>query len=314
MKVCSDFTLYIICFDDKCYHTLNNLCLENLVLIEYSSFEDDTLRIAKSNRKTREFLWTCSSFEIKYILEKYNVDHVTYIDADLYFYSDPSNIIETFLKSDNDVSLISHRYSNHYENKYFEKKCGKYCVEFDSFKNNENGRCILNWWCQKCFEKCPDKPSKEAFGDQKYLDYFEKNFKGVNIYEDFGLGIAPWNIDDFKYVTNRKIENIQNRNTGDLVFYHFHSLALFENYANINVFVRPGKKDEKLVNVLYKSYLNEIKNTLFILNKSIQKAETKNNNILSRTISYIFEEKDLIIAVRKLYRLIFFRKKDIIYY
>ena len=311
ISVCNNFTLYVICFDNKCYMNLYNLHLENLVLINYSDFEDDLLRIAKSNRNKREYFWTCSSFGIKYVLENYNLDHLTYIDSDLFFYSDPSSVINSFLQSGNDVAIISHRYSNHYENKYFSKKYGKYCVEFNSFKNTKNGLDILNWWCQKCYESCPEKPRKGAFGDQKYLELFEVKFSGVLIYNDFGLGIAPWNIDDYKYISNNIIENKNDKTSGTIIFYHFHSMFLFDKFANINIYIRPGKKDEMLVKYLYDNYIFEINKSLSILNKHVNKPATTKVSVFIGILSYMFSERNLIIAFSKLYRLVLYRKKDI---
>ncbi len=311
-NVCNDFSLFVISFDDECYFSLKKLNLDNLTVIKYSEFENDKLKLAKSNRSKREYLWTCSSFGIKYVLDKYKLDNITYIDSDMFFYSDPTSVINRFIDSDKDVALISHRFSNNFENKYFERMCGKYCVEFNSFKNTENGMRVLEWWCQKCFESCPDKPNRYAFGDQKYLDSFEELFSGIYIYDDFGLGLAPWNVDDYRLISDITLKNKSDGKVGELIFYHFHSLNLYDNKAIINVYTRPGKKDDNLINFLYLKYLNEIKKYMKLVNKEITKSmDIGGSGSIQRTLEYIFEEKNLIISINKLYRLIFYRKKDI---
>ena len=104
-NVCPDFKLYIISFDNKCYDSLVGKELDNIIVIKYSDFENDTLKEAKSNRNRREYLWTCSSFGIKYILEKYDLEVCTYLDSDLFFYSDPTNVIKNFINSNKDEMI-----------------------------------------------------------------------------------------------------------------------------------------------------------------------------------------------------------------
>ena len=311
-RVCTDYILYIIAFDENCYVQLTRMQLNSIIVIRYSDFENDILRVAKSNRSKRAYLWTCSSFGIKYVMDRFRLENCTYIDSDLYFYSNPAPIIEKFLLSNDDVAIISHRYSKHIENDYFEKKCGKYCVEFNTFKNTNNSRNILEWWCEKCFEYCPEKPTKGAFGDQKYLDYFSKEFKGVHVYLDFGIGVAPWNVDDYCMISNNKILNKKTREEGELVFYHFHAIDFTLERTDINVYKRPGKKDDRLIKSLYCGYLLELKNSLFLIQKTQKdRSRSDKQNVIQRTWLYLFEEKNCIIAFRKLIRLLLYRKKDI---
>ena len=312
---CEDFLLYVIPFDRLCYDTLSKLNLKKTVLIKLEDFENDELLIAKSNRSAREYLWTCSSFAIRYVLINFNLSDCTYIDSDLFFYSDPGLAINRFLKSENDVAIISHNYSDHYENSVFRKIYGKYCVEFNSFKNTNNGLAVLDWWCSKCLSKCPELPENEAFGDQKYLNLFSERFTGIYEYNDFGLGIAPWNVDDYELIDDKILSNKKTNTTGKIVFYHFHSIILYADCADINIYKRPGRMDEDLIAYLYGNYLNELKRIQSFLGK-VNNKNVKDNktNVFVRTFSYMFEEKNIIIAIRKLYRLILFRKKDVFKY
>jgi len=313
--VCKDFMLYVIAFDDQCFESLLDLKLNNLTVISYHAFETKELRLAKQNRSTREFLWTCSSHCVLHCIKGYGLSNCTYLDSDLFFFTDPSCIIETFIKSDNDVGIISHRYSNHYINKIYKHRCGEYCVEFITFKNTDNGINVLDWWCKKCIESCPEKPRKEAFGDQKYLSFFSSYFSRIYVYEEFGLGLAPWNIDDYSLISDNKIKHRKSGESGDIVFYHFHSMSIYDSKANIDVYKRPGKKDDRLIKMLYGSYLGEIRNGLSSVNKEFPPILTSDNSsLLSRTMRYIFAEKNIIIAIQKLVLLVFNRNKDIFDY
>lgn len=139
-----DFTLYVIAFDDKCYDALCALALPHMSVISYDEFEDNSLRNARNNRTKREFIWTCSGYSIRYIMKRYDLPDLTYIDSDLYFYGSPRHALQSFLASGCDAAIIPHNYSKNPENIYTAKQCGKYCVEFNSFKNTPNGMAILD--------------------------------------------------------------------------------------------------------------------------------------------------------------------------
>ena len=257
-ETCEDAVLYVVAFDRKCSDVLFDLSLSGVVVIPYEEFEDDVLRAAKNDRSPREFFWTCSGYCIRYVMQRFGLDACTCIDSDLYFYESVTSAINRFLDSGCDAAIISHRYSRHPENDYNARMYGNYCVQFNTFRNSANGMAILNWWIDRCLERCPENATDGLFGDQKYLDDFSSRFDGVYVYEDFGLGVAPWNVDD--YVQQDKlIVNRHTREQGKLLFYHFHSLDVSDDgSSNIRVFIRPGRHDRKLVEGLYRPYITRL--------------------------------------------------------
>lgn len=311
-----DFNLFVVAFDKKCEEHLKKISDDRLVIIPYKEFEDDTLRMAKSNRTTREYLWTCSGYSIKYVMTRFNLECCTYIDADLYFYNSPRILIDRFNKSNSDIGIISHKYSNHYENRFYEKAFGKYCVEFNTFKNTTNGMSALDWWIGECIKCCVEKYDGEHFGDQKYLDELEDNYKNVFVYDDIGAGIAPWNIDAYRRINEKEIINTETNERGELIFYHFHSLSVQnEKYSNIYVFVRPGRHDKEFVYSLYVPYIKELLkvreklkgNDLSKSNENIYK-----NSKNTKFIDFITCEPNLLFLIRKIWRYVLHRKADII--
>lgn len=253
-----NFRLYVIAFDDECAAVLKDLNYAKMVVIPYEEFEDDTLRIARSNRNRRELLWTCSGYSIRYCMDRFNLDECTYLDADEFFYSSPRILIEDFRKSGKDVAIIPHNFSKHKENDYFEKRNGKYCVEFNTFRNTDKGREVLGWWIQQCLEMCSSESDGRVFGDQKYLDEFEKKFDCIYVYNHKGAGVAPWNVDMYKKSFHNGMI-IYNDLDIPLIFYHFHNMVMLDdNHIKCNVFIRPGRHDKELVHYLYKKYGHSI--------------------------------------------------------
>ena len=66
----------------------------NVTVISLREFEDQKLLIAKENRSSGEYCWTCTPSTVLYVLDHYDVDSCTYIDADLYFFSSPQILID----------------------------------------------------------------------------------------------------------------------------------------------------------------------------------------------------------------------------
>src|SRR4051812_41268317 len=90
----SSFHLYVFAFDDITYQIVTDKKLSNVTVIKLIDFESEDQLAVKPGRSVAEYCWTCTPFTIKYCIEKYQLDHCTYLDADLYFYADPQILID----------------------------------------------------------------------------------------------------------------------------------------------------------------------------------------------------------------------------
>ena len=214
-KIQKDSMLFVIAFDDEAYDVLLNLKLSHMKVISLSEFEDERLLKIKATRNRKEYCWTCSCFSIKYVMEHFSLNKVTYLDADLYFYRDPNIIFRELDESEKSVRIMEHDFSKN--NKRF-IKYGKYCVQFMTFVNDEKGREVLNWWCDRCEEWCYDRLEKRRYGDQKYLDDWPERFDSVHVFNQKELCVAPWNIQNYKVTRGPMV------NKSIPVFFHFHNL------------------------------------------------------------------------------------------
>ena len=222
-KTCTDFHLYIFAFDDELYRYLKERHLSYATIISLAEFEDERLLKVKQERSARAYCWTCESLTIRYCLNRYDIDHCTYIDADMYFYSNPQVLINEM--GDNDVLLTEHRYTES-ENVIYG---GRFCVQFMTFRNTDNGRMILDWWCDRCIEWCGEDHIKGLFGDQMYLEDWPERFEGVHILQNLGGGVAPWNMQQYRFYKDNGVikgEVLENGDVFDLIFFHFHAIKI----------------------------------------------------------------------------------------
>ena len=262
------FKIYILTMDEKSNDILNSLHLENVVIIELFSFiKKMKLEKAYKNRTKAEFCWTCTSHLIDYVLTIFNEKICTYIDSDLYFYSDPSCLIDEIGKKT--VQIVEHRFTNSLSDKFALQTSGKYCVQFNTFKNEKNALDLLRWWEAKCIESCSQSGKDGVMGEQYYLNGWEK-YNFVSILKNLGGGVAPWNIGQYRLVN--KVNDaffLKKRSiVFKLVFYHFHNISyLSKTKANIAVFHRRLRTDKKLVEKIYFPYLTELNQIKRFLNK-----------------------------------------------
>ncbi len=215
MKQTEDFVLYVMGMDRKCQELLNTCGFGNMIVECIEDVASPELAEAKNNRSRAEFCWTCGSFVTDYFLNKYNLPDITYLDSDLLFFSSPIVLYDEFKKKNASVGLSPHFINN--------PIFGKYCVQYVYFKNNEEGRKCLRWWRDECLKWCYSKLEEGKYGDQKYLDYFHGQFKGVVDVENRGAGIANWNQEKYEYNFINNTLNYKGKEW-PVVFFHYNGL------------------------------------------------------------------------------------------
>lgn len=261
-KVAKDFHLYIFAFDKESYNILSSLKLSNAVIVSEEKILDEELTEIKEKRKRAEYCWTCTPIIIEYVLEKFQVEECTYIDADMYFYKEPEILIDELKKNNASIGIIGHRFPKSFTTEKRERLYGKYCVEFNTFFNNDTGKEVLRWWKNKCIESCTMDLYQESFGDQKYLEQWEERFNGVYELKNLGAGVAPWNITDYRLeafkddiIRMKYRKNIE----CELIFYHFQGLRMINNReSHIAVYNEVGRMDYKLIEYIYMKYVEEL--------------------------------------------------------
>lgn len=216
----ASFHFWILAMDAECQAILKKLKLKHVSIIELSDFEDSELCAVKEDRTPVEYCWTITPSLPLYLLENKALSEVTYIDADLYFFSQPQPIFDEFGK--NSVLLIEHRYSP--AQRALEKFSGKFNVQFMTFRNNSAGVRALRWWRERCLEWCYHRYEDGKLGDQRYLHDWETRFSGVHVLQHLGAGVAPWNIQQYTVEKNKQGILVAG---APLIFYHFHAYKMY---------------------------------------------------------------------------------------
>ncbi len=249
LEQCNDFQLFIIAFDDHCYDTLLGLNLRHVTVISLEEFESDELLSAKKDRTAGEYCWTCTSSAIWYCIHTYQLDHCTYVDADLLFFSNPKALTDEM--GEKSVLITEHRYSPQHDQSALS---GVYCVQFITFKNTPQGLAALDWWRKACLDWCYRRFEDGKFGDQKYLDDWTTRFEGVHVLQHLGGGVAPWNNTQYSFkAQGAEIMVSHGARQQSLVFYHFHDFR----YCIRQVFRLTDEQytlSQEVIHLIYKPY------------------------------------------------------------
>ncbi len=289
---CKNFHLYIFAFDQNAFEILSGLKLNNVTVISLDEFEDERLLQIKPSRSKVEYYWTCTSSTILFCLKNYNLEQVTYIDSDIFFYSSPVPLLEEMENSS--ILITEHKYTPIYDQT---KRSGKYCVQFMSFRNNDEGMNALQWWRNACIDWCYAKVVQNKFGDQKYLDDWKKRFSGVHVCDNLGCGIAPWNIQQYKIEETKDngliLTETRTNDSAKLVFYHFHGIRIL---SDVRIELSAYKIEDDIIRLLYIPYLLKLKSietNISTRYPSVDFTVKKSDNLM----------KEIIIRIKRILRL-----------
>lgn len=257
LKACAqDFELYVLCMDEKCFDVLSEINESNLKPLHLKDIENEKMLEAKGNRPIAEYCWTCSSRLIQYIIDTFQSDYCTYIDADMFFYQDPQSLVDEMIEAGKSVMMVPHRFTK--ENEHLAPKVGTYCVEFNCFKNDAAGREVLNHWHNQCLECCSNLGDGIHWGDQKYMDEWLSIFpNSIHVCQSVGAGIAQWNISSYHHFSSEKKTVLykDNTNASPVYFYHFATLTYrSRRLIDTSIICHKGL-DYKTIDSFYRPYL-----------------------------------------------------------
>ncbi|MFH1619008.1 MAG: glycosyl transferase [bacterium] len=246
--------LFSLCFDGDAYNAAVAMNLEGLIPFTLPELEEahPELVAVKSGRTVAEYYLTCTPVLPLYILEKFqDVDLLTYVDSDLYFFSSPEPVFEEM--ADASIAITPHRFA---PNLVVKEQVGLFNDGWISFRRDGNALACLRWWKERCLEWCHDRSENGKHAEQKYLDSWPDMFNNVAVINHPGANAGPWNL------RNEEIRFDDGRVTicgKPLIFYHFSGIWRVNRWlydtSLFDYHIRPSGIVRKKI---YKPYLQEL--------------------------------------------------------
>lgn len=233
---CPSFTIYTLCLDEACLERVRELGRSQVVPVGLSELEVAVPELAtvKKDRSRLEYYYTCGPAFIAYVIERYSaIEVITYLDADLYFFSNPEPLLETFNK--HSIGVVPHHQPEFRKDNWQ----GKYNVGWINFRRDSDGLACLYWWRERCLDWCFERYEDGKYADQLYLDHWPKLFKGFYEFIHHGANVGAWNVGDYHF--SRRNGQIY-VDEDPLVFYHFHGFRKLTGNVydtNLGLTLRP---------------------------------------------------------------------------
>ncbi len=263
MRHIKQFVLYILFVDKESKRIIENMRYENILYSDVSEFENRYPDCRKGDKNIHEYCWMLKPFLIDYLFAAFkDLKRVTYLDADLYFFSSPDVVF--FRQMNCSVLLSLHVYPDDYRNSWYPISYGKHNAGFISFKRDKNSKKCLKWWRARCRDWCYARIENGRYGDQGYLNLMPQLFNGVCDITTKGVNIAPWNYSSYQFSLKNKSVYVDN---DPLIFFHFSGLRIF----NDNKFGFLYEDRQKMIEIVHGVYLRKLKN-IVIETKSVDRS------------------------------------------
>ncbi len=262
------FKIFVLCVDDSSYLLLKKCMLDNTSLIKRSQIENKELLSLRYKRKLNEYCWTLKPSLFIHLFDRYKqFDTITYIDSDIYFFSDPSSIYIDV--PDFNILLTTHIIHRRYN------------AGFVCFRRSETAKSALVWWRKQCYDWCSEHPSGDKFGDQGYLNELPKMYSGVENVKTPGVNVAPWNYHIFNISSNNGIVTVNDK---PLIFYHFSGLRVL----TMNEFALRHKDRNKVIPCIHHTYFKQIQRVILNVKKINPGFNGYENEAYHRRSSMVF--------------------------
>lgn len=252
---CPQFEIWVLCLDDATCDLLTRLAWPGVHTIRVQEIEraNPDLAAVKPHRTLLEYYFTCTPSLPRFVLDRHpGVDLITYLDADLFFFANPTPLFTEI--GTGSIGLVRQDMAD--QDPVAIAQYGIYNVSWVTFRRDATGLACLHWWHERCIEWCFLRSEDGKFGEQKYLDDWPTRFAGVVVLTHKGANLAPWNVSNHS-VTDGAGKGIM-VDGQPLIYYHFSRLTQIHRYLYDPRFGDVHRPTKTLRRCVYGRYLQTI--------------------------------------------------------
>ena len=248
---CPGAQIHVLCMDAVTQELLHKLAIPGVHTIARVDVESEEVLAAKKTRSIAEYCWTLSSVLLWHVMQRRaDIELLTYLDADLMFFSDVAPIFDAMGAAS--ILAIEHRYTPRLANL---EPYGRFNVQWVSFRRDRDGMACLQTWREQCLEWCFALIEEGRHGDQKYLDAWPARYgDAFHNLRHVGAGLAPWNYPNYRIEARGDaiwVDDVP------LIFYHFHQFQILEG-GGFDCFSTNYAEDTPAPDLVYQRYWHAV--------------------------------------------------------
>lgn len=251
-------TVLVLALDDACAAAVRQLTREaepfgrvEVVTLAELERRHPELESVRSGRSRIGYYFTLTPFLCAEAMRRTDeADYAVYVDADLYFSSDPQAALTPVAGAE--IAIVEHRFPPRLS--HLNEIFGRFNVGWIAFRKRPEAAARIAQWQSQCLEWCAELPEPGRFGDQKYLEgWAQEGGSKVKINPHPGVNLAPWNVAGHRLTVAAgggvKVDG------ADLVCFHFHHLNRLGSDLYEADFRAFGRIDRVLRGAIYRPYL-----------------------------------------------------------
>lgn len=250
-----NFQLEVLCFDDDTYEFLSKHSFRGVTPVRLVDFENrhpELVAVKPTRSRGEYFFTTTSTWTLDVIKRHPEMESVTYLDADMKFFSSPQSVFDQMTKKD--ILICDHNFERNSEKNM---PYGRFNVGWLTFRNNQVGLDCLTRWAQDCVDWCYDRLEDGKFADQKYLDAWPEMYGDHLAIAPKTLDLGPWGIGRGE-LTSRDGQLLINGQP--IILYHYQGLRLFsERHYYLGYYYH--HPIQNILEELYEPYIRELLDT-----------------------------------------------------
>jgi hypothetical protein len=245
----------ILALDSTASTELRNLVKPNVSVIPFEEFPDEDLKSLVGIRPWREICWTSAACLLSYCLKSQDdYAFVGYVDADCFFVG---NIFDMLAEIPSEKSFAIHEHNFSVDRLEWLQKSGRFNVGVVAGRPKTDFADCIKVWREQVLLRCDVDMAEGRCGDQTYLNDWPSRYQSLYVYENPGVGLAPWNLNNYRIDSmNHNLYIGEKR----VYFYHFHGLQ-FRLFGNVIAIYVPAAGYQILnlpIKEIYKPYVSRL--------------------------------------------------------
>jgi len=248
-----DADICVLALDASCESVLHDVFRSSIRVTSLGVFHAARPEIAalRESRTPWAYYATHKPAFVRFILESRPTPAtVTFVDADMRFFSDPSPASSELKAAE--IGLSPHRFSPSAQGL---EKYGTYNAGWIYWRAGTVASQCLSDWENECTAWChPEVQSDGRFMNQGYLNSWPTRYQKVHILQHPGVNLAPWNIDG--HVLTRRWWKIF-VDDRPLICNHFSGLLRDASGSWYSIYPQPRQFDI-VRHRIYEPYLDEV--------------------------------------------------------